>query len=156
MIAGVDLGTRPVTIRELDQLGSASLRSLRVPGSLDALQAARALAILATRVEWPAVVWVERPYGRHIRSVADLSRVYGAVLAAIPTSHALSEISAPEWKKAIGLAGNAKKTAVIAWAQSEYGLDLDEHQADALAIAHACRLSSERAACMIEGQPEAA
>jgi Holliday junction resolvasome RuvABC endonuclease subunit len=151
VIGGVDLGTRLVTICELDHHGSASLRNLRVPGSLDSLQAARALAVLATQVRWPGVVWVERPYGAHIRSVADLSRVYGAILAAIPADHAVSEISAPEWKKAIGLPGNAKKSSVIAWAKTEYGLDLDEHQADALAIAHACRVSSERVARLIAG-----
>jgi hypothetical protein len=50
------------------------------------------------------------------------------------------------------LPGNAKKPAVISWAASEYGLELDEHEADALGIAAACLFSPDRALALLEGR----
>ena len=97
------------------------------------------------------VVWIERPMGVNIKSVADLSRVMGAVIAALPLSTSIEEVSAPEWKRMIGLSGHAGKLEVRGWVidqlsqQGREPVELDEHQCDAYAIAMACQRESARA-----------
>jgi Holliday junction resolvasome RuvABC endonuclease subunit len=156
VIAGIDIGVRRVTLCLLGAHGQPSWRRLEAPSHLDALQAARALGVLAAYADWSttSVVWVERPFGKHIRSVADLSRVVGAVLAGIPADIPVSEISPGEWKIGVGLRGNAPKLDVQRWAQDHLRagfagnlerVELDEHEADAYAIATACLVASRRA-----------
>lgn len=156
MIVGIDIGLRLVTICDLAADGTPTWRRITAPKEATALEAARTLGALAAYENWAgaAVVWIERPFGKHIRSVSDLSRVFGAVLSAIPSSVAVSEISAPEWKNGVGLRGNAAKEDVQRWARtaiahSQLGLvaadrELDQHAADSFAIATACWRASER------------
>jgi len=147
----------------LDADGDPAWRCLEVPSHLDALQSARALALLSAYHDWGGidVVWIERPMGKHIRSIADLSRTLGVILSGIPPSIPVSEITPGEWKKTIGLRGHATKQDVGRWARDHARAgfagnladgDLDEHEADAFAIATACRIASERAVQLI-GSP---
>jgi hypothetical protein len=109
ILAGVDIGVRLVTICFLHESGDVFWERLEAPARFDALKAARIIHVLASRVDWPEVVWLERPYGRHVRSVSDLSRVVGALVSAIPVRVAIDEIAPNERKRLIGLPGNASK-----------------------------------------------
>jgi Holliday junction resolvasome RuvABC endonuclease subunit len=146
VIAGVDVATRNVAIVRLSEDGGARWDQLSTDPKVPALEAVRLLHRAALTYPWPAVVWIERPMGRHVRSVSDLSRVVGAVVAALPDRVSVSEVSPPEWKVGIGLKGNASKRDVWRWASVLIGSDPpDQDAADALAIAWACWLASKRA-----------
>src|SRR5690348_14489521 len=125
-----------------------TFRILQAPKGCTALDAVRHAYDAAWRLPWERydVVWFERPAGRFVKSIADLSRVYGAVLAAIPECVPVSEMPPAQWKATVGLKGNAGKPDVIAWAAARWpSVEWDEHMADAYAVAVACLVESNRA-----------
>lgn len=146
---GVDLGVRLVTMA-CHRRDGLSFVTCQADGG-DALEACRQLGRrLRVALElWQAtVVWVERPMGAQPRSVADLMRVMGVVVAAIPMETPVEEITPSAWKRAIGIGGNANKEKVWKWADEKrrlrgYPVALNQHEADALGVVYAClRLSS--------------
>lgn len=155
MIAGIDVNLRRVTVCGLvysERSGSYVPRFdvLEVPGKPDAIESARRIARQARWFPWHwyDAIAFERPSGRHVKSVADLSRVYGAVLGHLPAAIPVVEYVPAEWKSLVGLKGNAGKPDVMAWADSEApGVVVwDEHKADAYAVARAYLLECSRAA----------
>jgi Holliday junction resolvasome RuvABC endonuclease subunit len=147
VISGVDIGVRVCTVATLDAAGKLGWDYLRAAPKVPALEASRELHAASLSYAWPGVVWVERPMGRHVRSVADLSRAVGAVVSGMPADVAVSEITPVDWRRIIGLAGNASKEQVWAWARELLGEDPPgQDEADALAICWACWLESKRAA----------
>jgi hypothetical protein len=155
--AGVDIGVRKTTICRLNATGIPTWHTLEASPQVDAWEACRVMGVLAARWPWDcSVAWLERPMGRSIRSVADLSRVVGAVMAGIPARVLISEIPPTSWRVAVGLKGNCPKSAVMGWADEWLGYEpVDQDAADAYAIATACRLSSERAVALLEGDGDA-
>lgn len=153
MIWGVDVNLRRVTGCSLGPTGP-SWMTWQVASNVPSLECPRWIANeirFGDVISGHDVVWIERPMGVHIRSVADLSRVMGAVVAALPLDTSLEEITAPEWKRLIGLPGNAGKAEVRQWVTDELdrrrlaNIDqLDEHKCDAFAIAMACQRESSR------------
>jgi hypothetical protein len=81
-IIGVDINLRVVSACRIDRNG-VTQQDWRV-APLPSLECARYIAAsvrkdpLATGSD---VVWIERPMGVHIKSVADLSRVMGGFIA---------------------------------------------------------------------------
>lgn len=157
MIVGVDVNLRRVTACYLGLPDSPIVfRSWLIPDKTPSLECPRLIYTEIKKVpllHGPSI-WIERPMGAHVRSVADLSRVMGAVICAIPAYVAVSEITPSEWKKACGLPGNAGKLDVQLWANVIAAWDsgskapvrsLNEHEADALGVAWACKSLSERA-----------
>jgi hypothetical protein len=149
----VDFGIRLVTICRLTADGTPTWHELKAEKGTDALEAARQIAASSWRWSWDTdCTWLERSMGRHIRSVSDLARVQGVVLATIPARIFVSEIQPPDWKRVHGLAGNAKKPVVMAWATDQLGeAPATQDMADAYAIAEALRISSERATSILDG-----
>lgn len=151
MIWGVDVNLRRVTAATLDPV---RFYCWQVDKHLPSLECARWIAHEVQRTNWITgddVVWIERPSGRAIKSVADLSRVMGAFVAAIPLTTSIEEVVPAEWKKLVGLPGNARKPVVMEWAIAELEQrcgrkprELTEHEADALAIAVSCERESAR------------
>jgi Holliday junction resolvasome RuvABC endonuclease subunit len=78
--------------------------------------------------------------GAQVKGVAEVERVVGAVIAAIPRKTSVSLISPSEWKKIVGLKGNAQKETIREFADSLYpaleNSSQDLH--DASLIARAC------------------
>lgn len=90
------------------------------------------------------LAWIERPMGQHVREVANLMRTAGSIAAWIPPTCAVEEIAPQDWKRLVGLPGNASKEAVQAWCRGEGFDPASEHEADAYAIARAAWQWSER------------
>lgn len=145
-VAGIDLGVRSCTfcLLSVGEGIESPERSFAIfrrwESKLAGPEAVRELALampVALGILFPLIrlAWIERPMGRHIRSVSDLARAGGAIAAHLPLECGLDEIDAPNWKKAIGLNGNCPKSVVQAWARERLGQDLSEHEADAYAIA---------------------
>jgi len=153
---GVDFGVRLVTICRLTTNGTPRWTELKAEKGTDALEACRQLSADSWRWAWDTdCVWVERSMGRYIRSVSDLARVQGAVIATIRKQCTISEIPPAEWRRAIGLPGNAKKTDVMAWATASLDRAPDtQDMADAYCIAQACRISSLRAVRLLDETEE--
>ena len=156
MIVGIDVNLRQINCCQLLPAERPRFITYHVGESLTSLECPRWIANeIRQRRPFTAddVVWIERPMGMQIKSVSDLCRVMGAVIAALPLETSIEEVTAPEWKKLCGLPGNAGKVEVYAWAMAELarrGEDfaahrLDEHRCDALAIAVACERESQRA-----------
>jgi hypothetical protein len=142
-VCGIPVGKFPVPTRPLFEV-------MALTGKPDAIASARRIGEQAREFPWhwyDAIAFA-RPSGRAIKQVADLSRVYGAVLAAIPCAIPVTEYVPAEWKRLAGLKGNADKLAVMAWADREaQGVVVwDEHMADAYAVARAYLSECERAA----------
>lgn len=87
-------------------------------------------------------IFIERPVGR-VPS-PEMVRAAGVIEVAIlhgldsqfPHRPSVFRLSPPEWKKAVGLVGNATKVEVAVWAADAVPTrDLTQDEADALAIA---------------------
>jgi Holliday junction resolvasome RuvABC endonuclease subunit len=78
--------------------------------------------------------------GRQVKGVAEVERVVGSVIATVPRRVSVSLISPAEWKKIVGMKGNAQKDAIASYAVGLYpvldGSSQDIY--DASMIARAC------------------
>lgn len=150
---GIDVGVRSavaVAVRD-GEPGAVGVRRWATPvRSMDGVRILGRLAVLtfaAPPFNEASVCWIERPMGRQIKEVSDLARAGGSIAACIPSHVALDEIPPPDWKRLVGLGGNATKAVVRTWALEDgAGPDVlaDEHAADAYAIARAIWKWSER------------
>lgn len=122
-VIGADFSTRFVDFVKLPLEGHATPEWTRVelqPGG--AFHATRTLrhalgqqALLGGWWDDVAVCYLERPYGRG-ESIHKLMRIQGALLACIPDRVVVDELAPGEWRKAVGLPGNATKEQVAKFA----------------------------------------
>lgn len=87
--------------------------------------------------------WIEHAFG-HGPSDFTLGRVQGAIVASLPWTGVVNEVSSSEWKKGVGLKGNAAKADYIPTLREraesfasafELAKDMSEHVLDAFGIA---------------------
>lgn len=72
------------------------------------------------------LVGIELPFGRgQGRTQAVLQRVYGAVVASVPLQIPVWEIHSTEWRKGLGLKGNADKNECGQAVKELLGLTVD-------------------------------
>jgi Holliday junction resolvasome RuvABC endonuclease subunit len=94
------------------------------------------------------MVAVERPYGVG-KSIHDLMRAMGAVVAALPPALMVWELSPAEWRKGIGLPGNASKgdCKLQAWHLAGYAATYywPQDALDAYAVAYTARAINQQA-----------
>lgn len=75
-------------------------------------------------------------------SVQKLKMIQGAILSCLPRSTLVVPMNGPEWRKALGIPGNAPKEAVREWAIENgyaalYARDVPQDAADAFCLARA-------------------
>ena len=145
LIAGIDLSTRAVdcvTIHEttgrldawhhwpIDATGDAFDRTRWIRDTMPARGWWKDQGVIA--------IGIEDPRGN---SAGIIYRAQGAILACLPTSTLVHPLIPSEWRKLVGLPGNASKQDVREWGIelgcSHPGWTADAY--DALAIAHATR-----------------
>ena len=124
MIAGCDYSTNHADIVLLPWEGGAEtarwwripLRENGVPSELAAFHAAASVArTLVPALPWDVIgaFYLEAPLlGANVQTTLKLARVQGAILACVPMRVAVGEIQPAEWKKGLGLTGQASKQAV--------------------------------------------
>lgn len=120
MIAGVDFSSRFVDIVKLDETTDAATWHRFPLEGADAFDRARSvgLAVPGRAMSfWDDVlaVGIEEPQAHKRTSKAvmyGLYRVQGAVLACVPPGRLVQPFVPAEWRKAVGLKGNASKEAV--------------------------------------------
>lgn len=101
--------------------------------------------------EGVALVAVEKPFSRQFNSASALSRVQGAILACLPNDIEVLELSANEWRDALGLSRAGKKdelkaaAARYAWARGAR-IDWPIDATDAYCIAAAAIAICDKAA----------
>lgn len=91
-------------------------------------------------------VGIEEPAGRN---PGFSFRVQGAVLSQIPAHKLVEKWMPSQWRKAVGMPGNATKATVNAWVGERWGEALDfwtQDACDAYCIALATRQAIERQA----------
>jgi hypothetical protein len=113
-IAGIDFSTRAVDVVLLDEnTGHASWQRTELNGA-DAFDRARSLRWkhLIPDNAWEDVlaVGIEDPRGHN---AGALYRVQGAVLARLPSFLLVHPLVPSQWRKLVGLPGNASKQAVM-------------------------------------------
>lgn len=128
--------------------------ALPVPGG-DVLRDGGRADAAATLVEatvsvlartFPVVAYgVELPSGRTQKIDPRIAAVaFGTSIGierGLPTRTAGWIVTAPEWKKAIGVGGNAAKQDVIDWLDQTHGICTDDDNlADSVGVAHAMKL----------------
>jgi hypothetical protein len=145
-VVGIDFKSDAVDLVTLD-IDADEPRWLHIPCGAnsnqdnDSFETARAMRELLPIGHWwddVVLIAVEKPFSQSRRSISALMRVQGAVLASVPFRITAWEIPPGEWRKEIGLKGNAPKEEVALWAL-DHGADMDWSQdaCDALAIATA-------------------
>ena len=148
MIAGLDISTKLIAVviispksGEIVRFDEYPIPSLSKLGNNKA-ERCRAVADTGFQSNMRGVIsaYVEQPMGAQVKGVAEVERVVGAVIAAIPRKTSVSLISPSEWKKIVGLKGNAQKETIRELADSLYpaleNSSQDLH--DASLIARAC------------------
>jgi len=115
-VLGIDLSTNAVDLVRLDgETDNARWMRLDLKGGekLTALERLRRVAGLmpsASFYDDVYLVAVEAPYGTgQAGTLAKLSRVFGAVVACIPQRLEVWEVMPGDWRKELGLGGNASK-----------------------------------------------
>lgn len=145
-IAGIDYSTHAIDFVYIDENDVEAPRWNRchLEGA-DAWERTRELSRLPG---WPSWMWddvcaigIEDPAGHH--GTNYLYRVQGAILARIPRSILVQPWRPSQWRKAVGLPGNASKQDVMRFALA-YGDDWPQDAYDAYCIALATRLAITR------------
>lgn len=120
-LAGIDFSTRSVDVVTVDEdTGAATWTTYPLSGA-DAFERTRNVADAIPgrhSVFWDDVVAVaiEEPQGAQKATVAKLKAIQGAVLACLPAQLLVHQLRPSEWRKAVGLPGNASKADVMRWA----------------------------------------
>jgi hypothetical protein len=157
-VAGIDLSTRAIDIVKLDETtNNATWHRIQPQGKNAWERLLNARALMPTTSWWDDVymVAVERPYGVG-KSIHDLMRAMGAVVAALPPALMVWELSPAEWRKGIGLPGNATKDECrLKVLQNAWDSDSDswalmevlwpQDALDAYAIAYTARAINQQA-----------
>lgn len=147
--AGIDVSTTLVAVVVLDFDGTlVQAREYKIPKQANKAERCRVVADtgFATALRRCGTVYVEQPMGTSIKGVAEVERIVGAVLAAVPNGSAVNLISPGAWKKLNRLNGNAGKPAIMALAKELYpGLEgYSQDICDASLIARAAVVESNR------------
>ncbi len=148
MIVGLDISTRLIAMVTISSKDGSIVRfdEYAIPDlkRLDRNKAERCRAVadtgFQTQMSGVVAAYVEQPMGRQVKGVAEVERVVGAVIAAIPKETCISLISPSEWKKIVGLKGNAQKDDIREFADAIYPVLQNSSQDlhDAAMIARAC------------------
>jgi hypothetical protein len=157
MIAGIDYSTRAVDVVLLDEdSDAATWHRFELEGA-DAFDRTRSVREAMRRQhQYLASVWddvlavgIEDPRGYN---AGALYRIQGAILATIPQATLVHPLIPSQWRKTVGLPGNASKTIVAEWANcqrflatgNEFVVDWPQDACDAYCIALATRTLLER------------
>lgn len=150
-IAGCDFSSKAVDIVLLDEDTDAAVWHRFELHGQDAFDRARSVrAAMPARGWWEdqgvLAVGIEQPRGRF--ALVDLGRIQGAVLACLPTSLLVQPWNPAQWRKQVGLPGNAPKLSVAGWAIARWTnapgpYALEQDSCDAFCIALATRMVVE-------------
>lgn len=124
-ILGFDYSTFAihVVILEADESAPPQAVSVALEGA-DAFERTRfvrsAMAELELAIPWrrTVAVGIESPQGIAKSVVAMLAAIQGAMLSTMPADALVVPFYPVSWRKACGIPGNAKKPAVLAWANA--------------------------------------
>lgn len=146
-IAGIDVSTKAISIVVLDLRNGALIRADELPvptlKQLNKNKAERPRSfdkdVFMAVLRDVHVVYVEQPMGRFIHAIAEVERMVGAVLAAVPPKIAVNLIDPQLWREFNGLARVAPKDKVAEAAVFWYPVLEGESQdlKDAACIARA-------------------
>jgi hypothetical protein len=154
VIAGIDYSTRAVDVVLLDEdTDAATWHRFELEGA-DAFDRARSLrrsfACIGSSF-WDDVlaVGIEDPRGY---GAGSLYRIQGAILACLPGRTLVHPLIPSQWRKTVGLPGNASKSIVAEWVNwkrflamgDESVVDWPQDACDAFCIALATRTLLER------------
>lgn len=142
-VAGIDYSTRAVDIVWIDDDGAEQpiWRRFDLVGA-DAFERTRVVrAAMPSASTWDdtLAIGIEHPGGRH--GVHQLLRVQGAIISCLPAGVLVQPWPPSQWKKAVGLKGNATKSEVESFvhlhtfaneSQDTFDFVLDEWTQDAL------------------------
>lgn len=153
MIAGLDLSTRAVDCALVDQDTGDLLELCHWPlvAVGDAFDRSRWVRdSMPSRGWWldkgVIAVGIENPAGR-VGAVRHIARVQGGVLACLPTTLLVHPLEPAEWRRLVGLPGNAPKHEVMQFAlRTDNGLTQDEADAILMARATLALLDTKKAA----------
>jgi hypothetical protein len=124
-VAGIDYSTQAIDLVLVDiDDGDARLFHWDLCAG-DAFARTRAVPLVVPgrrAAFWDTVcaVGIEEPFGRGPSSwaiVPKLKAIQGAILACIPAEMEVTPLAPAEWRKAVGLSGNAPKEHVTNWAR---------------------------------------
>jgi Holliday junction resolvasome RuvABC endonuclease subunit len=152
-VVGIDLSSFAVDLVKLDEDSHhAEWTRVELTGKLafDRLRSLRAAMPPASFWDDVYLVGIEQVFGLGGKSTTALQRVYGAVVACVPVSVQLWEVHPSEWRKSLGLAGNASKDecarAVIGLIGPSWPhLGCPQDPLDAYAIAYSARETNAKA-----------
>lgn len=149
-VLGIDLSSFAVDLVAIDEEGDeavwhrVTLGDDKVP-ALDRLRSVPGRMPPASFYDDVYLVAIEAPYGRgEAGTQAKLNRVFGAVIASLPVGLLVWEVTAGDWRKGLGLKGNATKeecaaAVTLLWRYAATHFDVPQDALDAFAIARYAR-----------------
>jgi hypothetical protein len=157
VIAGIDYSTRAVDVVLLDEdTDAATWHRFELKGA-DAFDRARDVhrAFNFTSEIWDEIIaiGIEEPQatGPRRANIGALFRVQGAILANLPWNRLVQPLYPTQWRKTVGLPGNASKDEVKMWVTALWDNALDRYDwpqdaCDAYCIALATRTLIQKVA----------
>jgi hypothetical protein len=150
MIAGIDYSTRAVDVVLLDEDSDAATW-LRIPlFGQDAFERVRSVRQGMRSSMWDdaLAIGIEDPRGYN---AGALYRIQGAILSCIPNAILVQPFIPSQWRKTVGLPGNASKAQAADFVQSvkypaAYTLEWPQDACDAYCIALATRTLIQKVA----------
>ena len=119
-LAGIDFSTRAIDVVLIDENDAEPPRWHRlILKGADAFERTRELSRplayhLGLDLDDTLAIGIEDPAGNH--GVRALARVQGAILARLPRDVLVVPLAPSQWRKRVGLPGNATKQQVADWA----------------------------------------
>lgn len=151
-VCGCDFSTKAIDLVYLDESTDlARWHSLPLERGIAGTRQIRHAYAWARELEDAYLVAIEDPFSAGRTAAKQLGRVCGAILASLPVSVPDEHVwllRPDEWRMACGLAGNASKADVAAWARERFGEQVaiySQDAVDALCVAYAAREINARA-----------
>ncbi len=118
-LVGIDFSTHAIDLVAIDEdTGTPTWTRCDLSGS-DAFERTRSVAAAMPQASFWSdclAIGIEEPQGAQRATVAKLKAIQGAVLSCIPRSIVVQPFQPAEWRRAVGLPGNASKGHVRVYA----------------------------------------
>jgi Holliday junction resolvasome RuvABC endonuclease subunit len=115
-VLGIDLSSHAIDLVLLDETTNHATWHFVDLGAGTALDRLRRIPAVMPKQSWYDDIYlaaIEAPYGRgHTGTLAKLSRVFGAIAATLPQALEVWEVTPGQWRKTLGLPGNAPKSEI--------------------------------------------
>lgn len=111
-VLGIDVSSHAIDLIQLDETSTAAEWTRLPLAGATSFDRLRQVADVMPSASWyddTYLIAIERPKTRFMPSAAALFPIFGAVIAHLPATLPVWDVSPTDWRRGLGLKGNAKK-----------------------------------------------